>query len=85
MLHSLNRTIKMSNIWNGEVGMTKHWCPYCDFLWDDEFKDEYVEHMNGHGGSRQSGEIRVTGVDKETATVTFTYAKQSGEDHEAKD
>lgn len=64
------------SVWAGEVGPTKHWCPYCDFLWDDEFKDEYDEHMDAHGPPATKGHMVVTGVDKDKATVTFCYEKE---------
>lgn len=70
----------MSEIWAGEVGLTKHWCPFCDFLWDTEFKHEYDEHMNAHGPPTAKGHMVVTAIDKEKATVTFFCEKENSDD-----
>lgn len=65
----------MSNICTGVIGPPKHWCPYCDLLWDNEFEDEYNLHMESHGSPSCRGYMSVTSVCKETATVTFSAIK----------
>lgn len=60
----------MSDIWAGEVGHTKYFCPHCQGIWDVCDRQIYEAHMDAVYGYQPKQSGTVTEVDREGSTIT---------------